>query len=101
MIVRQRIAIPEDALAEIARRYRVRELSLFGSILRDDFHDGSDIDVLVEFEPDARIGYFGLARLQRELEEVFGRRVDVVSKNGLKPLIRQAVLDSAQILCAA
>ena len=67
MIAQAHINIPEAELAEICQRYHVRELALFGSVLRDDFRPDSDIDMLVEFEPGARIGFFELARLQREL----------------------------------
>lgn len=100
MLVRDRINIPDEALAEICRRYYVRELALFGSVLRDDFRDDSDIDVLVEFEPDAEIGFFELARLQRELAALVGRDVDVISKRGLNPVIRDDVLDTAEVLYA-
>lgn len=97
-----KIDIPAaDAIGELCRRYRVRELALFGSVLRDDFRDDSDIDILVEFEPDSGIGLIEYVRLQRELGELFGRRVDLVEKAGLKQLIRQSVLDSAQVLYAA
>jgi hypothetical protein len=100
MLVQGRINIRDEALAEVCRRYYVRELALFGSVLRDDFRDDSDIDVLVEFDPDARIGFFELARLQRELAAHFGRNVDVVPKRGLNPVIRKSVLEAAEVLYA-
>ncbi len=100
MVTSIRISFSEARLAEICRRYHVRERSLFGSALRDDFHDASDIDVLVEFEPDARVGFFGLARLQRELATLFGRPVDVVPKQGLNPTIRQSVLNTSEVIYA-
>ncbi|MFW6075387.1 MAG: nucleotidyltransferase domain-containing protein [Chloroflexota bacterium] len=71
-MVNHHITIPEEELAEICRRYHVRELALFGSVLRDDFHDDSDIDVLVELEPGAMIRFFELTRLQRDLAALFG-----------------------------
>ncbi|HEX8282447.1 MAG TPA: nucleotidyltransferase domain-containing protein [Pyrinomonadaceae bacterium] len=95
------VKIPEGRLQEICRRYRVRELSLFGSALREDFGPDSDVDVLVEFDPSARVGFVTLSRMQRELSEVFRRRVDLVPKPGLKEKIRQAVLDSAEVIYAA
>jgi len=61
----------------------------------------SDIDMLVEFEPDARVGFMTLARMRRELSELLGRTVDLVPESGLKPLIRDDVLDSAKVLYAA
>jgi predicted nucleotidyltransferase len=100
MGIRDRVSIPDRELAEICRRYQVRELSLFGSVLRDDFRDDSDIDVLVEFESDAAIGFFELSRLQRELTALIGRPVDVVSKRGLNPVIRNPVLAAAVVLYA-
>lgn len=88
-------------IGEICRRYRVRELALFGSALRDGFKAGSDIDLLVEFEPGAEVGFMALAGMQRELSAVLHRNVDLVPKGGLKPRIRQAVLSSAEVLYAA
>jgi hypothetical protein len=92
------IDIPEDAIREICRRYYVTELALFGSVLGPEFRPESDIDVLVEFEPDAPIGFLGYAGLQEELSELLGRQVDLVSKVGLKPRIRKPVLDSAEVI---
>lgn len=90
-----------EALITLCQRYRVRELALFGSARRADFSAESDIDWLVEFEPDAQVGFMTLSRMQRELAAIFKRRVDLVPKRGLKPLIRQAVLESAEVLYAA
>jgi uncharacterized protein len=95
------IAIPEQQLAELCRRYHVRELALFGSVLRDDFRPDSDIDVLVEFEPGAPIGLLEYIRLQGELATLFARDVDLVEKVGLKRFVRDNVLQSAQVLYAA
>jgi predicted nucleotidyltransferase len=100
MVVSSRITFSTEQLAEICRRYHVRELSLFGSVLRDDFQDASDIDVLVEFEPDAPIGLFEFVRLKRELSALLGRDVDLVEKSGLKTFVRQPVLESAQVIYA-
>lgn len=101
MVTLNQSTFPSEQLAEICRRYAVRELSVFESVLRDDFGDESDIDVLVEFELDARVGFFALARLQRELASFFGRPVDVVPKGGLNPIIRQSVLRSSEVIYAA
>lgn len=94
------IEIPEDRIAELCRRYQVRELALFGSVLRKDFRPESDIDFLVEFEPSAQVGFLTLAKLQRELSELLHRAVDLVPKHGLKPIIRQSVLESAEVVYA-
>ncbi len=101
MVVLDRIAIPEDELEELCRRYHVRELALFGSVLRDDFRDDSDVDVLVEFEPNAPIDLILFVRLGRELSVLLGRRVDLVEKPGLKRFLRDEVLDSARVIYAA
>lgn len=95
------IGIPADRIAELCRQYQVRELALFGSALRDDFGPESDVDLLVEFDPSAQVGFLTLARLQRELSALFQRTVDLVPKRGLKPQIRQSVLESAEVIYAA
>lgn len=100
MQIRDRLDIPHDQLAEICRRYYVRELALFGSVLRDDFRDDSDIDVLVEFEPEAPIGLFELVRLKNDLSVLLGRDVDLVEKAGLKRWVRAPVLDTARVIYA-
>jgi predicted nucleotidyltransferase len=94
------LEIPTERLAEICRRYHVRELSLFGSVLRDDFHDDSDIDVLVEFETGAPIGLIEYVRLQHELAALVGRDVDLVEKPALKRYLRDRVLGDAWVVYA-
>lgn len=92
---------PIEEIKVLCQRYRVRELALFGSALRDDFDASSDVDLLVEFEPEAQVGFMTLARMQRELSAILQRQVDLVPKGGLKPRIRQAVLSGAEVLYAA
>jgi predicted nucleotidyltransferase len=94
------LTLPTD-IAEFCQRNQVQELALFGSALTADFGTESDVDLLVTFQPEARVGFLTLARMQRELEELFGRKVDLVPKGGLKPVIRNSVLASARILYAA
>jgi len=96
-----RIPIPEEQIAAFCRRNQVRSLALFGSVLREDFGPGSDVDVLVAFEPGARVGFLALGRMQRELSALFGRPVDLVPRDGLKPMVREEVLPSAEVLYAA
>jgi predicted nucleotidyltransferase len=91
-----RIPIPQKRLADLCRRYHVRRLALFGSVLRDDFRPDSDVDVLVLFEPDARVGFMALGHMKRELSALFHRPVDLVPQDGLKPVIRESVLSSAE-----
>lgn len=98
---RHGIEIDMEALAEICSRYYVKEISLFGSVLRDDFRDDSDIDVLVEFEQDAPIGLFEMSALRFELRDLFGREVDLVSKRGLRPGYREHILATNELLYAA
>jgi predicted nucleotidyltransferase len=92
------VNIPMPALEAMCRKYHVRELLIFGSALQDDFRPESDVDLLVEFEPEARIGFIALAELQAELSQLLGKKVDLVPKGGLKPLIRDSILSSAKVL---
>lgn len=96
-----KIELPQKAVAELCKRYHVRELSVFGSAVRDDFTADSDIDFLVEFMPDAKIGFLEFAGMQIELSELMGRKIDLVSKNGLNPVIRDEVLNSSKVFYAA
>jgi uncharacterized protein len=91
-----KIAIPHKPLRRFCAQYRIRRLALFGSVLQYDFSPESDIDILVLFEPDARVSFLTLGRMQRELSTMFNRQVDLVPQEGLKPVIREAVLASAQ-----
>jgi uncharacterized protein len=91
-----RIEIPKEKIAEFCRRHRIRKLSLFGSVLRDDFTDDSDIDVLVEFEEGAKVGweFFGM---QQELSELLGREVELHTKGFLSPYFRDEVIREADV----
>lgn len=93
--------IPQEALAQLCRRYQVSELAMFGSALRADFQPESDLDVLVTFEPGTRVGFLTLARLARELTDLLGRKVDLVPKDGLKPLLRDEILSHTEVIFAA
>ena len=95
------VSVSKRELADFCRRYHVRQIEVFGSALREDFDHESDVDVLVEFEPDAEIGLMTLSRMRRELEQMFQRPVDLVPREGLKPRIRQAVLSDAEVIYAA
>jgi predicted nucleotidyltransferase len=93
--------VDQNELTEYCRRNGLARLAVFGSIVTDEFRPDSDIDLLVTFEPDAQIGFLAFSRMQRELSELFGRKVDLVPQKGLKPAIRKSVLDSAEVLYAA
>jgi predicted nucleotidyltransferase len=95
------IQIDGPSLAELCRRYGVRELSLFGSAARGEMRPKSDIDIIVEFEPGVRIGVIKFESLVEELESLAGRRVDLVTKRGLKPWVRPHVLSDARVIYAA
>ena len=95
------IPVSEEQLTALCRRYHVQRLALFGSALRDDFGPESDVDLLVTFEPDVPIGFLTLGQMRRELMALFGRPVDLVPQDGLKPQIRDAVLSGAEQLYAA
>jgi len=86
-------------LAEFCRRWKVTELALFGSVLRDDFGPGSDVDVLVSFAPDAGWNLFDLVEMQEELKAIFGREVDLVERDGLRnPFRRRSILSNMEIV---
>jgi hypothetical protein len=93
--------IPADLLAKLCRKYSVLRLSLFGSVLRSDFGPESDIDMLVEFQPDAQITYFDLAGLEVELTELLGRKVDLRTPAELSRYFREKVLREAKVQYAA
>lgn len=89
------IDMPRDRLAEFCRRHHIRRLALFGSILRDDFGPDSDIDILVEFEPDHVPGW-AIADIEQELCEMFGRKVDLRTAGELSRHFRSQVLAEAE-----
>ncbi len=92
--------IPYPTLEAFCRKYQVQRLSLFGLAVREDFGPQSDMDVLVEFQPDARVGFLQLSRMQRELSEIFHRPVDLVLRSTLKPAIREQILKEEVVLYA-
>jgi hypothetical protein len=92
-----KIAIPQEKIAEYSRRHHIRQLSVYGSALRADFDEDSDIDILVEFEPDHVPGLFGIARMERELSALLGgRKVDLRTPEDLSRYFRQRVLQEAE-----
>ncbi len=101
MILSQSL-FPKDKIADFCRRWKVRELSLFGSIVRGEFGPDSDIDILIDFEDDAHWGLFEHIQMQRELEEVLGRKVDLISKravmNSSNRVLRREIERSAQVI---
>lgn len=94
-MTRARIPIPHEEIAAFCRRHHIRRLALFGSVLRDDFTDESDVDVLVEFDPD-HIPGFAFFDMQDELSVMFGRTVDLNTAGFLSPYFRDEVLSEAE-----
>ena len=90
-----------DRLAQICQQYEIKELSVFGSIARGEARADSDLDILVEFDPKAVIGFIALSQLRHELEQLFQRSVDLVTKPGLHTRIREQILSEAEVLFAA
>jgi hypothetical protein len=95
-----RIPVPEEKLAAFCRRNRIRRLALFGSVLRDDFGPESDVDVLVEFEPEVHLG-LRFFDLELELGEILGRKVDLNTSGFLSDYFRDEVLAEAEVLYEA
>jgi uncharacterized protein len=88
--------VDRQRIAEFCRKHHIRKLSLFGSVLRDDFRPESDIDVLVTFEPGQVIG-LRIVDIEDELAQLLGRRVDLVSEKYLNRRIRDRVLSAAEV----
>jgi uncharacterized protein len=89
--------VSNEQLAEFCRKHHIAKLSLFGSVLREDFGPDSDVDVLVEFEEEHVPGMIGLARMENELSALFGRRVDLRTPQDLSRYFRDEVLRLAAV----
>jgi uncharacterized protein len=100
-LAQARVQVDPEVLSALCRRFSVARLSLFGSVLREDFRPDSDIDVLVEFEAGQAPGYFGLGQLAVELDGLFGREVDLQTPLSLSPSFRDSVVATAEPLYAA
>jgi predicted nucleotidyltransferase len=99
-IIYERLNLSEDELRDFCRRWQITEFALFGSILRSDFRPGSDVDVLVRFAPEARWSLLDHLRMEQELQAIFGREVDLVSRGALDRsenwVRRTGILSAAQ-----
>jgi len=91
------ISFPKEVIADFCKRYRIRKLALFGSVLREDFRPDSDVDVLVEFEPGHTVGLLRMAGLEMELSEVLGRRVDLRTLAELSRYFRDEVARTSEV----
>ncbi len=96
------IDVPLDKVETFCRKWKIAEFSLFGSVLRDDFRPDSDVDVLVRFEENAGWDLFDWVDMIEELKGIFGREVDLVSKDGLRnPFRKERILADHEVLYAA
>lgn len=95
------IELPLEKIAEICRKYKIRQLGIFGSAARGEATADSDVDVLIDFFLESGVSLFRLEDLNRELEELFGRRVDLASKKGLKERVRPYVMRGLRIVYEA
>jgi predicted nucleotidyltransferase len=94
---KSRLNIPRQEIADFCRANRIRRLALFGSVLRDDFTASSDVDVLVEFDPNARVGMIRLAALEDELSQILGRKADLNTPGFLSKYYRERILSEAEV----
>lgn len=98
------LRLPEKEIAAFCRKWDLREFSLFGSALTERFHEESDIDVMISFRERSGRSLFDLVRMQQELREIFGRNVDILTREGIEnssnPIRKKAILDSAKVLYA-
>lgn len=92
------VQIPAAEIVDFCQRHHIRKLSLFGSVLRDDFTPQSDIDVLVEFEPDYIPDFFSFSDMQDELADVIGREVDLNTPKALSRYFRDDIMTNAQVI---
>jgi predicted nucleotidyltransferase len=99
------IQIPRSQIDSFCRSWQVSELALFGSVLREDFGPDSDVDVLIQFQPQARHTLLDMARMEEELRQIFGRDVDLVERSAVEQsrnhIRREAILQSAESVHAA
>ncbi len=96
------ISIDHQKIRDFCQKWKIAELSFFGSVLRDDFTSNSDVDVLVEFLNNSGWSLYDWIDMQHELEALFLKKVDLVSKKGIRnPYRRQAILDNREVIYAA
>jgi predicted nucleotidyltransferase len=97
-MLRAKVNIPKKQIAAFCHRHGIKKMSLFGSVLREDFNSSSDVDVLVEFKPDKKIGLIRLSGLELELGEILGRKVDLNTPGLLSKYYRDQVLAQAEVM---
>lgn len=97
MPTKTNIKLPNKKIAQFCKENNIRKLSIFGSVLRDDFAPDSDLDVLIEFEQGTHIGLIGLAELEIKLSEIVGRKVDLNTPGFLSKYYRDSVLSESRV----
>jgi len=104
-LAKSRIELPADKLAEFCRRWEVTELAVFGSVLGPDFKPDSDVDMLVTFGAEARWSLLDHVRMQDQLSDLLGRKVDLISRKGIERsrnyIRRRAILETSEVIYAA
>jgi len=102
MKINGKLEVPDEAIDAFCRRWKITQIELFGSALRDDFRPDSDIDLLVTFEPDAPISLFDLVEMQDEMAKLLGRPVDLIERAAIEqsrnPFRRHSILTTAQVV---
>ncbi|MDQ1273297.1 MAG: uncharacterized protein QG591_1927 [Planctomycetota bacterium] len=97
-----RIDIPHEKIAEFCKKWKIHEFALFGSVLRDDFRPDSDIDVIVDFEPDSKHTLFDMVSMIDELKMIFGRKVDLLTLRAVEQsrnyIRRKSILSSLEVI---
>ena len=102
MTMSLKINIPREQIAAFCQRWKIKELSIFGSALREDFRPDSDVDMLVVFEENAPWSLFDLLRAEQELEEILGRKVDLVERKAVRnPFRRHHILTHREVIYAS
>lgn len=104
-MIKHNINLPRNQVAEFCRRWLINELAFFGSVLRGDFDSSSDLDILVKFDSAANWGLLDHARMEQELSELLGRKIDLFNKRAVEQnhnwIRRQEILNTAEIVYAA
>ena len=94
----ERISLTKEQIAKFCQNNHIRKFAFFGSVLRDDFRPDSDVDVLVDLDYSVPIGLFQMARMERQLSEMIGRKVDLRTPEDLSDYFRDEVISEAEVL---
>jgi predicted nucleotidyltransferase len=96
-LMKAKIQIDPEEIAEFCRKNHIRKLAFFGSVIREDFSPESDVDVLVEFEPGVPVGLIRMAGMELELSKILGRKADLRTPEDLSPYFRKEVMESSEV----